>query len=307
MAIEQLAKQYQGEPVVFLESDFYNDELQRDLYFWAAHKGPASFPMVIVDSGNQVSSGYNSSTTNYKQMVDTALARPAGADVRASWWRDDDRIVAEVQVTNRTTVPLGGANAAQVHVIVYENTKVKLTSRFVRAEVSQQIGQDFMDLQPGATATYLLGSEDLTGVDWDKLDVVAIVDYRPVQGGPFDALQSALAVRISDPFAIATSNIAFLVDPAFDQPGAARRQAVQITGAPGLTWTATVNVPWLTVTPHTGVVNSDAQMAVDPLLLADGWQQTTVTFAAGDRYEQRVAVRAYRGQVSLVFLPAAMK
>ena len=239
--------------------------------------------MVILDSGNQVSSGYNSVSTNYKQMADTALARPAGAEVGASWWRDGDRVVTEVQVTNRTAVSLGGANNAQVHAIVYENTKVKLTSRDVRAEVSKQISQDFTGLKPGATATYLLGSEDLTGVDWEKLDVVAIVDYQPAQGGPYDALQSAPAGRISNPFAIATSNIAFLVDPALDHPGAARRQAVQITGAPGLTWTATVDVPWLTVTPNGGAVNSEAELAVDPLLLADGWQQTTVTFAAGDK------------------------
>jgi hypothetical protein len=73
-----------------------------------------------------------------------------------------------------------------------------------------------------------------------------------------------------------------------------------------MTWTANIDAPWLTVTPSSGTTNSTVEVAVDPAQMQDGWQEGTVIFAAAE-FERPVAIRAYRGEVSLLYLPLATK
>jgi hypothetical protein len=74
-----------------------------------------------------------------------------------------------------------------VHAIVYEETHVADTDRFVRAVVSTAI----TSLAPGDTATFTL-EVSLPGANWSRLHSVVLADYRPAGAtGPYDMLQAA--------------------------------------------------------------------------------------------------------------------
>ena len=141
----------------------------------------------MVDSGNQYSGGSEDFHTVYSGMVETALTRPTQVDIRAYWWRTGDRVRFYMHVTNTGAATISGATA---HAIVYEETHVRLTDRFVREAVATSIE----DLAPGATVTYTLDTPDLTGLDWPRLRYIALVDQSlPGAGGAYDTLQAAYA------------------------------------------------------------------------------------------------------------------
>jgi hypothetical protein len=188
-----LAQDYAGQPVVFIEYDVDNPPSRRYDRWWAAFGGgSATLPMVMVDSGNQISNGYEDFYDVYQAMVDSALARPAQAEIQATWWRTGSRVGFDVEVKNLSTATLSSsANSATVHAIVYEDARAKLTNRFARATVEAGIP----DLAPNATATFKLETSDLSDVDWDKLHFVVLVDYRPSGSvGAFDMLQATVAL-----------------------------------------------------------------------------------------------------------------
>ena len=144
-------------------------------------------PLVMVDSGNQYSGGYEDFHAVYGDMVDTALTRPTQVDIQAYWWRTGDQVSLYVPVTNTGAAAISGATA---HAIVYEETHVRLTDRFVRQAVAMPMG----DLAPGATVTYTLDTPDLTGVDWQRLHYIVLVDQRlPGASGAYDTLQAVYA------------------------------------------------------------------------------------------------------------------
>ena len=144
----------------------------------------------MIDSGNRISTGYLDFYPVYKAMVDTALSRPAQAEVQAYCRRVGDRLQFHVQVRNLSGATLSDANSAAVHGIVYEEAQVKVTNWFGRAAVATDISA----LAPGATASFELETPALVGVNWDKLHAVALVDYRPAGfTGPYDLLQAAVA------------------------------------------------------------------------------------------------------------------
>ena len=141
----------------------------------------------MVDSGNQYSGGYEDFHAVYGDMVDTALTRPTQVDIQAYWWRTGDRVRFYVHATNTGSATISGATA---HAIVYEETHVRLTDRFVR----QAVAMTMENLAPGATVTYTLDTPDLTGVDWEQMRYIALVDQRlPGATGAYDTLQAVFA------------------------------------------------------------------------------------------------------------------
>ena len=100
--VDQLANEYASQPVVFLEQNYYYPIGQREDRFWSAHGGGyAGFPMIIVDSGHQVTDRLASGTdfyTIYKGMVNSELARAPQADVSATYTREGDHFQVEVWV-----------------------------------------------------------------------------------------------------------------------------------------------------------------------------------------------------------------
>jgi hypothetical protein len=196
--VDQLALDYVGKPVVFLEYPVTGAPNSRIGKFWAAFGGgTAYFPMIIVDSGHQVQSGVVPYHNTYQALVDQELTRAPQAGIQATWHRTGDKVTFLIQVNNLSGVALFYAqNKATVHAIVYEDKKVGVTSRYVRSAVFQNI---ITSLAPGSSATYTLETPDLSGVDWNKLHYLALVDYQPVSGSAYDMLQAAVALpAVSD-------------------------------------------------------------------------------------------------------------
>jgi len=187
-----LAGRYVGQPVVFLE---YNADagFRREERWWAAsNSSSVTLPMVMSDSGHQVSAGFEDFHTRYTAMVDTALARPAQAALTVTGRREGDTLSYTVQVTNLSGVALGPDNEATIWAIVYEvfdtAGEERLTNRLVRAVAATPVTPS---LAPEATTTMAVVTEPLTGVVWEHLHTIVLVDYRP--GGTvmaFDMLQA---------------------------------------------------------------------------------------------------------------------
>jgi len=166
--VDQLASEYANQPVVFLEQDVDHTLGNRYGRWWAAYDGGGSvmLPLVMVDSGHQISNGPVDYYNTYKAMVEAELVRLAQAEIEAQSQRIGDTLHFDIQLTNLSGVTLSGSsNSATVHAIVYEDAHVGVTDRIVRAAVSTSI---FPALAHGETMTFTLETE-LSGVDWDKI------------------------------------------------------------------------------------------------------------------------------------------
>ncbi|MCP4707336.1 MAG: hypothetical protein GY869_01815 [Planctomycetes bacterium] len=186
--------QYANQSVVFLEFDVDDSIFSaRKSRFWTAFSGGgATLPLVMVDSGNEISSGYEDFVTVYSGMVDSSLLRPAKAEIAASSQRNGDTIQFDVQLTNQSGVTLGSGNNGTVWAIVYEKFETagtgRVTNRLVRAAVSTSISTD---LAHGETDSFTVDTPALSGVNWDNLQWIVLADYRPGgHTGVYDTLQA---------------------------------------------------------------------------------------------------------------------
>jgi hypothetical protein len=256
----------------------------------------------MVDSGNQISNGWQDFYSVYQAMVDASLLRPPKAEIQAYWWRAGNLVQFYVQVKNLSAVTLSSAaNSAAVHAIVYEDTHVKLTDRFGRAAAAV----DIPDLAPNATAVFTLPGLDLVGVNWDKLGAVVLVDYVPVaSSGAFDMLQAAVATRLSAPLTVEPGTLSFTVGPTDPSAPSA---AVSVLGPTFMRWTASADAAWITITPATGEMTTQPVLSVRRDMLSPGWQHGNATFTTADGlYSAQVTISAYLGQVNRVYLPVAL-
>jgi len=192
--VDQLAGDYAAQPVVFLEQDVDHPVGSRIGRWWAAYSGsgPVYLPLVMADSGYQMSNGSVSFYNVYKGMVDAELTRSSQAYIDASCWRVGNRVRVCGRMTNLSGVTLSSSgNGATIHAIVYEDAHVGVTNRYVRAAPSTAIASG---LANGGTMTFTLETTDLTGVNWDKLHTVVLADYRPAgSSGPYGMLQATRA------------------------------------------------------------------------------------------------------------------
>ena len=302
--VDQLANDYAAQPVVFLEQNANSSLGDRIGRWWAAYGsgGSVGVPLVMVDSGHQISTGYVDFYTTYQAMVDAELARPALAEITAYSERVGDTLHFDVQLTNLSGASLSYSNGATVHAIVYEDDDEGVTSRIVRAAVSTAI---YPALAHGETMTFTLETE-LSGVDWDKIHPLVLADYRPGGTGAYDMLQAAFALEQT--FSVPLESLALFLDPT---DSSAPTASVHLDGPSGLSWTAVVDTDWLTVTPTSGVIAVQPTISVISSELSLGWQQGLVTFTAGDSREpqsgESVSVRAYYGPVERIHLPFMMR
>jgi hypothetical protein len=188
---DQLAEDYDSpsKRAYFLEHDVDKQGPRRSMW-WTARGGASSAttPLIMVDSGFQITEGSHADfRRKYKGMIDAALARAAQAEVHAYYERDGTAVRATVEVTNRSGETIGYDNNARVWMLVFEDKEVIHMKRFVRAEASVSIEDDLAD---GATGSYQVTIERVTGVNWDKTHVLVLVDYRPRANGPYSLLQA---------------------------------------------------------------------------------------------------------------------
>jgi hypothetical protein len=297
--IDQLADDYAGQPVVFLEYNVFAAPRDRTSRFEAGFSGgTAYFPWVMVDSGNVTKDGPLTYYSAYSSMVDNSMARPPQADVQAFWVRQGNKVNFSVQVKNLSGKTLNSSNNAAVHVLIYEEAHIQLTGRFVVNTVYTSISS----LTNGATGTYQLQTSDLTGVDWSKLHYIALVDYVPIiSTGKFDMLQAAVA---EPPPQVQPDQLFFLVD---NSATTVPSQYATVQGPSSLTWNASESASWLTVT-STGHPSTPVQFSVNKAALASGLQQAVVSFSSPDgALSDNVTVKAYLGDLISVFLPMAAK
>jgi len=297
--VDQLAQDYADRPVVFLEHEVDNPPPTRYDRWWAAYSGGSPYvPLVMVDSGNRISNGWLDFSGVYKGMVDAELARPAQAQVLAYWWRTGDKVHFSVQVTNSSGGALEAANGASVHAMVYEDTEVHSTHRFVRAAVAQNIA----GLAAEETATFGLETADLADVDWNRLHYVAAVDYRPGgASGAYDMLQAAVALPVGASLSVRPDTLTFEVS-SDDEVGPTA--SVWVEALSPTQWSASSSVAWLSVAPSTGTTSIEVTVSVRKHGLAPGFRQGTVTFTSGDGlYSHELTVNVYYGGSMRVYLP----
>ena len=197
--VDQLAHDYGAQPVVFLEQHVDQTVGNRYGRWWAAYGagGSVYLPLVMADSGHQISNGSVSFYNVYKGMVDAELARASQANIVASCWRVGNRVRVSGQMTNLSGVTLSSSlNGATIHAIVYEDAHVGVTDRYVRAAPWTAI---VSALTSGSAMTFTLETTDLTGVNWEKLHTIVLADYRPGgSSGAYDMLQAARATWVTD-------------------------------------------------------------------------------------------------------------
>jgi thiol-disulfide isomerase/thioredoxin len=301
--IDQLAQEYSGQPVVFLEYDVDNAPYSRKDCWWQAYSGSSALlPLVMVDSGNQISNGSADFYNVSKAMVNAALARPAQAEIQAYWWRTGNKVEFAVQVKNISTVTLSWDNSATVHAIVYEDARVGVTNRFVRAAISTYIS----NLAPNVTATFTLEISELSNVNWDNLHFIVLADYLPSGWvGAYDMLQAAVALPITAPFTAQPDSLTFMVDPS---DSFIPQALVNFQGPDFENWTAIPSAPWLTITPSSGSITTQPTISVIENNLSTGWQQGNITFTTTDGFfSDQVIVNAYLGSVKRVYLPIVVR
>jgi hypothetical protein len=186
--VDQLADEYADDPVVFIEYDVDNPAGNRVSRWWAAwgSGGSVYLPLIMVDSGNQISNGSVAFAQRYRAMINAALQRPAAARLEVDRERVGNSFQFDIALTNATDVTLGPANVATLHVIVYEEAHVGDTDRWVRAATFRSIS----NLAPEATATFSVEISPQGVVDWDKVHSIVLADYRPGGSGAYDTLQA---------------------------------------------------------------------------------------------------------------------
>ena len=263
--------------------------------WWAGYGGSGSvyLPLVMVDSGHQVSSGSQTDySAAYKKLVDDELARPPRAEVEAYARRVGDTMRIYAQLVNGAGTALStAANDAAIQGLVWEDARVGVTGRIVRAAPWTGISPE---IPPAGAFTATLDTPNLPSVNWSALHTVVLADYVPGPGTAYDMLQGAIA----QPAALAadpeTVTVALEVNDRQDQS-----VPVHLRGPYVLNWTAVPDVPWIAVSPDAGPISDQPALTVAAATLSPGWQHGVVTFTAssedGMSFAETVAVSAFSG------------
>jgi hypothetical protein len=198
-----LAKEYHdnNKPVLFIEQ-YVRAPVYPIRYYrwWAAYnESSAYYPLIMVDSGDQISTGPVDYSERFASMVDTALLRPPTCSIKATSQRIADHFHFDIQITNLSGMTLSISNSATIHAILYEinatnvvQSTAGVTGTYVRAGTSLSI----YSLENGVTDQFSLDTPDLTSVDnWQNVYSLIIVDYNPGTKGAYDTLQVAFEVQ----------------------------------------------------------------------------------------------------------------
>lgn len=302
--MDQLADEYANQPVVFLEYDIDNLVGYRYNRWWSSYDSTDSaiLPLVMVDSGQQISSGSVDFYNVYKLMVETELNRPAEAELQASACREANKVKFSINLKNLSTATLNFfTNGAVVHGIVYEDADDGVTNRIVRGA-----GYDYIltGLAPGSSANYLLETNELIGINWEKLHYIALVDFRPGgNSGPFDILQATEAELIS--YSISPNPLMFLID--MTDPSTPT-STVSLAGHNSLNWSVTEEIDSLTISPSSGSFPATPSVSIDKSKLILGWQPEgallfDISSEEGVHFEENLEVKAFYGAVKKAYLP----
>lgn len=273
--VDQLAAEFADQPVLFLEQNIDSPIGDRRSRWEASYSGDWRYtylPWVMADSGNRLSSGPVAFANVYRGIVQAEMARPPQAAIEAYARRVGDSVRVYARFTNQSQATLMDAsNGATIHAITWEDAHVGVTGREVRAAPFARVTSP---VAPQGVAAFTLDSPALSGVNWDNLHTVVVVDYRPGgQTGPYDMLQAALAT----PPAITADPAALTFQVSTSDPSSGTAQ-VALRGPPVVSWTSSSDVLWLQLAPSSGVLPAQLELTVRPELLPGGTQEGHVTF-----------------------------
>jgi hypothetical protein len=267
-AMLSLQDEFAGSAVL-LEYDYDQFSTGRVDRFWAAEPSARFLPLVMVGSGYRTSSGYVDFSSVYRGMVNDELVRAPEAAASSFWRRRGDAVRCYARITNLRSAALTPAESAGVWVIVWENAHIGVSSTWVRAAVRKSLSAA---VAAGATVDLVIDTPVLSGVDWDRLSCLVLAERR-LGGGKYDALQAAVAAAAGLAAAPGALTLA---------PGSPRAE-VSLDGPAVLSWTASTDAGWLTVSPAAGGLPATVSMVVDPAAMPRVPRTGTVRFeAAGD-------------------------
>ena len=98
------------------------DRLRKNRWWKAYGSGSVTLPLVMVDSGNEISNGPVDYHAVYSSMVDTSMQRPPQAAITATATHaENNRLQFIVEVTNLSGERLSkNRNDATVHAMIYK-------------------------------------------------------------------------------------------------------------------------------------------------------------------------------------------
>jgi hypothetical protein len=264
---------------VLLEYDYDAFPFGRQDRFWATGASATYLPLVMVGSGYRTSSGSVDYERVYRSMLDDELSRPARAEISAYWRRRNNSMRVYVEVRNLGNTELELDREASTWLIAYEDPSsegVGLT--WVRSTVQRALPYD---LAPGESVTDVIDSTPMSGVSWDRMAGLVVVEDRPGGSGAYDMLQATVALPA------ALSAAPELLE--MDRRGPAAE--VELTGPHVVSWSATCDVPWIEVTPTSGALPSTVTLTLRPELQPPLENHGRVSFSAeGDGMEFETSV-----------------
>jgi hypothetical protein len=176
---------------VLLEYDYDAYLYGRQDRFWATGVSATYLPLVMVGSGYRTTSGPVDFEPVFSSMINEELMRPARAAVSAFWRRDGSTMRAYVEVLNLGDTDLEIDREASVWLIAYEKAHIGHSMTWVRSTTQRSLP---FDLEPGESAAVAIDSRPMSGVDWDSMAGLVLIEDRPNGIGAYEMVQAAEAL-----------------------------------------------------------------------------------------------------------------
>jgi len=312
--IDQLAEEYSNQPVVVVDYHFsidvpplFNPPQARWEVIQATEEG-LGLTWTVVDSGRLYHRGaetYEQAYTAYTTMINDALAQPATAEIYAFWWLDGNTVKITTTVTNNSTITLSTENNAGVYGIVKENG-VRYETHTTSQPGLNAAKTPISNLAPGETDTFEIEVPDINPTDWDKVEVIVLVDYQTAPEAHYEQLQATIATKALD----AQPNFfAWFLD---EGETVVPEFTSTVLGNAGLNWTASSDQTWLTLDQPSGVVGESFGMTTTGGDLLPGWNTAVVTISDNSAtYSTGVTVSIYKASpgevINRIYLPVVTR
>jgi hypothetical protein len=293
--VDALETEYATRPVIFLEQLVESPIGSRLVRWYAGYSGPLDIylPLVMVDSGHQISNGSKQDfKAAYRPLIEAELLRPPYAEIEAYTRRVGSRVRVYARMRNASGTALSAAaNRAALHAVVWEDARAGVTKCIVRAAPNVGITPEVAD---GGETTATLETLDLAGVNWQALHTVVLADWVSPPGSAFDMLQAALAEPAG--LSVSPETVTVAVDANHPQD---LTVPLRLRGPYVLSWAATPDLPWITVAPENAGISAQPALSIAAGGLSAGWQEGVVSLSAssedGMSFAQTTTVRAFLG------------
>jgi hypothetical protein len=257
-------------------------------------------PVAAFDGNQNRVAGGEDCYNRYQAEIDDELALGSDLALAAAWTAVASTLHFSATLTNHGPATLSGV---ELRFVVYED--LGAGHRYVVRDLLPP--QPIAALAPGERLTATAVSEPLAGIQLANAGGVAFVQDPTSPDLP--VLQAAWAPG-PPILTVQPAALRFMVAPGDPAP-ALRTVNVDNVGDTGLTWTLSLDSPWLVVTPLSGTAPATLSVLADTTGLTTGtWfaGSMTVTASPGTLYSpQNVAVDVYYGPLYRFYMPLACK